>query len=156
MWAVFADFMKVVVLQLWAISEREKEGKTFFRSIFTGWRSDYPEQDKEERMEHLRETLRKFEEPAEFMSEVDVSSRAFALGIAGGLASLAEEDLDNEDKLVTVQDILLSSESLQNDPQLLRIISQMVYTIAKLQDRLDATEGKKKKKKKLTLKSIKR
>ena len=145
---VVADILKYFTLQMWKIAERDDGGKSMFRNIFsTTWDRDYasPEQ-KEEAMEHLRESLRNYD------TSIELASPELHLGgLSVALASIAQDAIDDEDKLVTVQDVLLASSTLQSDPHLMRIVSQMAYMIAKMQTRLDQLEGKKKGKRKLTL-----
>jgi len=146
---VITDIEKYFVLRMWKIAERDDGGKSMFRNIFsTSWDRDYSSEQKEEEVEHLRESLRKYDVSIGLSS--DQSLRATGFSIA--MAALAQDTVDDDGRLVTGQDVLLASPTLQSDPHLMRIISQMAYTMAKMQARLDKLEGKQKGKRKLTLK----
>ena len=58
-----------------------------------------------------------------------------------GLAAIAQEEDFDDANAITYQDALLAVDTLQNDPQLLRVISSMYNSIVTLQKRVDELEG---------------
>ena len=159
MWFVITELIKFIVLCLWDETEKDRDGQSFFRSILgLGWGRDYARQDQEELVEQLRESLRMYDTSSYLdnqLAPVTGSSRlgpsSFSLGLSLGLASLTQDDHGSNNKVETMQDMLLSSETLQSDPHLMRMVSQLVFAMAKMQDRLDQIEGVERSKR-LTLK----
>jgi hypothetical protein len=60
------------------------------------------------------------------------------------MAAIAEEEDFDDANVITYEDALLAVDTLQNDPQLLRVISSMYHSIVTLQKRVEELEGKSK------------
>jgi hypothetical protein len=61
------------------------------------------------------------------------------------MAAIAEEEDFDDANVITYEDALLAVDTLQNDPQLLRVISSMYQSIVTLQKRVEELEGNKSK-----------
>jgi len=128
---------------MWDVIEEDTTGKALYQNVFSfNWFRDFSGQDKEERVADLRDSLRKFKQAS--IREDSPLTKSMTLGYAdvgAGLAFVAQDNMEDEDKLVTVQDIILASETLQHDPHLMRLLSQTLHTIAELQKRVEKLEG---------------
>lgn len=144
MWFIIIDLTKFFVLTLFRVSENRKESwKAFFTSILAlPYDEDDAQSKKEADLRMRRSDLQKYD-PAESVRGRADSSVQFPISL--GLASIAMADESREDQLLSYQDRLLAVESLQHDPNLLRLIAEMHFSIGQLQKRVDELEGKKSK-----------
>ena len=143
-WFVINDAIKSCVNTVWDVVAADTTGRAFYRNIFAfGWdKDDAPADEREERVLALRESLRKFAGSQKVHDEYHHVSGSMSLGVGPGMAFLSGGGDDDEDRLVTTQDVILASETLQNDPQLMRLLSHAVHTIAKLEERIEKLEGR--------------
>jgi hypothetical protein len=142
LWFVIIDLAKSGVLLLWKAVEEDKDGTAFFRNVMELGGEDGP--TSAQRIATLRQSLRKFDTK---LPATPASSRILDQGLSAALAVIAQDDQDDSASLVTAQDFLLAAETLQNDPNLMRLVSRLFFDMAQMQARLDQLEGTKTSKK---------
>ena len=145
MWFLIIDHLKFATLTVFEMSKSQKEGGLSWRVYFTNilelpWSKEDKDAERAREKEGLRQELRKYD-PVEGLNREGGSIRSQAFSV--GLAALTQE-LASEQQPISHQDILLSVETLQNDPQLLRVITSMYYNMVQLERRVAQLEGKKK------------
>lgn len=149
MWFVLIDHAKFATLAIFEMSKDSREGGLSWRVYFTNvlelpWNKEASELEKEREQHARREELKQFEPMESIRSSVLGAAPAQPFSV--GLAAIAQAAADDPSEALTHQDLLLSAETLQNDPQLLRVISTMHHNMIQLQKRVEELEGKKKKK----------
>lgn len=147
LWFIIIDLTKFFVLTLFGVSKNRKEEGVSWKAFFTSilalpYDEDEAQSKKVADLRMRRSDLQKYD-PAESVRGRADSSVQFPISL--GLASIAMSNESGEDQLLSYQDRLLAVESLQHDPNLLRLIAEMHFSIGQLQKRVDELEGKKSK-----------
>ena len=145
MWFVIIDHAKWATLSLFDMSKSQREGGVSWRAFFTSvfelpWNKDQKDAERAKEQEGLRQELQKHDAFGSADGFGSIRSQAFSVGLAA-----LSQDAGGHIETVSHQDVLLSAETLQNDPQLLRVVSTMYYKMVQLEKRVAKLEGKKKK-----------
>lgn len=150
MWFVIIDLAKFFVITVFEVSKNEDEGgiswKAFFTNVLTlPWDEESDQKTKNDILDARREELKKFDPKESIRSSVrgSVSTSTRNAHFSVGLATIAQDELDENKSMVSYQDQLLAVSTLQHDSQLMRLIAEMHYSITKLQKQVDELEAKK-------------
>ena len=152
LWFIIIDLAKFFVISICDIlADEEKRGgiswTVFFKSVLElPWNKERNDAAKRTEIDRLRDGLRSHID-ADNVSSIRSNGMSMSIPFSIGLASLAQElatEGGTKDQ-ISFQDALLAVETLQNDPQLLRVIASMYYKVHQLEKRVQELEGKKEK-----------
>jgi H+-transporting ATPase len=144
MWFVIVDLLKFGVGRLYEMVQEEQSWEIFFtNALLLDWNRSAKSARKKANMDHLHEDLVSVADDANLSIRTTTPAAkrdsAIFAGVAGLAAIAQEEDFDDAN-VITYQDALLAVDTLQNDPQLLRVISSMYNSIVTLQKRVEELE----------------
>ena len=147
LWFIATDSVKaVVVAVLNKIEKRRAKGKTwmsFYRNVLTqSWDSEESERERKLHTESLRNRLPSYDVDVSSLRSDSISRRStFPLALAANL----QQALEDEDAGIplTHQHELLGVQTLQDDPALLRVISEMSHIITELRQQVDDLKSQK-------------
>jgi hypothetical protein len=146
MWFVIVDLLKFFVGSLYEIVQEESWDIFFTNMLSLDWNRSAKARRKAA-MDQLHGDLVSIAEDSNIsIHSMTPSSKRHSGGkLTVALAAIAQEETFDDANVITYQDALLAVDTLQNDPQLLRVISTMYHSIVTLQKRVEELEGKSKK-----------
>lgn len=146
LWFVVIDLAKFAVLTIWKALEKDHDGRTFFRNVLElGAMAQESPAAKAARVTSMQKSLGQFDDAAS--KELSLSASVRAGSLTSALALLAPPsdrtttDVDSG-KMITPQEAILAAETLQNDPNLMRIVSHLCFEMAQMQERLNEMESR--------------
>jgi hypothetical protein len=146
MWFVIVDLLKFGVGSLFEMVQEESWEVFFTNMLLLDWNRTGKGARRQATMDQLHEDLVSVADSnISIRTSMAHSKRDSMTKFSVGLAAIAQEEDFDDANVITYEDALLAVDTLQNDPQLLRVISSMYHSIVTLQKRVEELEGKSKK-----------
>ena len=142
MWFVIVDLLKFATGSLYEMVQEDSWEILFTNMLELDWNRSGKRARQQAAVDQLHDELVSIADSNISIRSTAASKRESMTKFSLGLAAIAqEEDFDADANVITYQDALLAVDTLQNDPQLLRVISSMYNSIVTLQKRVDELEG---------------
>jgi H+-transporting ATPase len=146
MWFIIVDLLKFGVGSLYEMVQEESWEVFFTNMLLLDWNRSAKGARRQATMDQLHDDLVSIADSNISIRSVGHSMKRDSMSkFSVGLAAIAQEEDFDDANVITYEDALLAVDTLQNDPQLLRVISSMYHSIVTLQKRVEELEGNKSK-----------